>query len=319
LVAAALASFVAGCAPASAGDAWPGKPLRLVVPQAAGGPADVRARQIAEGLAKSLGQPVVVENRPGAGGTIGADVVAKAPPDGYALLYGTISDQSIAPAFYPNLPYDPRKDFAPITQNSTIPAVLVVHAGSGLRSIQELIAKAKARPGELTLASYDNGTLTQPLLLQMNREAGVAITHVPYKNPTAGLTDVAAGPVTMMFDYYLTSRPFIESGKVVPLMIVDDRRIGSLPAVPAAAEVGLPSIKHIAWSGILAPAGTPRAIVARLHAELVKTLRSPELARVFAESGGETVANSPEEFAAFIAKERAELAELVRATGAKPE
>jgi tripartite-type tricarboxylate transporter receptor subunit TctC len=305
--------------PVVAADTYPSRSIKAVVPQSAGSPPDVRARQIADRLSKSIGQPVIVENRPGAGGTIGAEYVAKSPPDGYTLLYGIISDQSIAPAFYLDLPYNPRKDFAPITLNALTPAILVVNSSLGVHSVKELVALAKAKPGQLTGGSYGNGTMNHLLLLQLGREAGINFVHVPYKSASNSMADLVSGQISIMFDYYHTSGSSIASGRIVPLMVVGHQRIKGLPNVPSAAEVGLPNIKHRSWTGYLAPAGTPKDIIKRLNAELVKALRTPELVQKLAESGGETIANSPEEFAAFIAKEQDEMAELVKVTGAKME
>jgi len=317
LVGAMLAAWASGIASSSYAGNYPVKPNKVVVPLAAGSTADVRARQISEHLSKALGWQVIVENRPGAGNTLGADYVAKSAPDGYTLLYGTIADQSIAPALYPNLPYNPRRDFAPITQNALVPAILFVNAELGVRSMQELIALAKAKPAQLTFGSYGNGTLTHLLLAQLNRETGIEITHVPYKSAAAALTDVVAGRVSLLFDFVITAGPFVKAGKLRPLMIVGAKRSRVFPDVPSAAEVGLPRISHNAWAGFLAPAGTPRDIVNRLNTELVRIVRSPELAQIAVDSGGEAVGNSPEEFAAFIRSEQDELAGLVKATGAR--
>ena len=300
-------------------DKWPSKPIKVVVPVGAGSSADVRARQIADHLAKALGKPVLIENRPGAGATIGADYVAKSPGDGYTLLYGTIADQAIAPALYPNLPYNPRKDFLPIVQNTLIPPQLVVNPALGVRSMKDLIGLAKARPGQLMAGSWGNGSLTHLLLLQLNREAGIEISHVPYKNAASALSDVVAGHVAMMFDYIPATQSLIKAGKLRPLMTVGPQRSKVLPDVPCAAEVGLPGIKHMGWSGFFAPAGTPKEIVTRLHVELARIVRSPELAQIVIDSGGEVPAGSPEDFAAFIRREQDEMAEIVKATGAKAE
>jgi tripartite-type tricarboxylate transporter receptor subunit TctC len=303
----------------SQADNYPNKGIRVVLGQAAGGPADVRARQISQRLSAALGQQVIVENRPGAGGTLAADYVAKSAPDGYTLLYGNIGELTIAPNLYKHMSYDPLADLSPITQNSLIPPILVVSPSLGVASMKELIALAKAKPGELSAASYGNGTLTHLLILQLAREAGIEITHVPYKLMTAGQTDVIAGRVSMMFDYTISSGGFIKAGMLRPLMTVGRNRSKVLPDGPSAAEAGLPGIKHNAWTGFLAPAKTPKEIINRLNGELVRILRSPEIAQILIDSGGMPVGNSPEEFAAFMRSEQAELSELIRVTGAKVE
>lgn len=300
---------------------YPSKPIKIVVPVGAGSASDVRARQIGERLSQALGQPVIIENRPGAGLTLGAAHVAKSKPDGYTLLYGTVADQALAPALHRNLPYDPRKDFVAIAQNSLIPPILVVNPALGVSSMQGLVELAKARPGELTFGSWGNGTLTHLLGLQLARETGIQIVHVPYKNSAAAVNDVIAGHVSMMFDYTITCLPFIEAGRLKAVMTVGHKRSKLLPKVPSAAELGLPVIEHMGWSGIFAPAGTPREIVARLNTELVRILRSPELIQIIVDSGGDpdAVGGSPEQVAAFVKREQAALAALIQATGMRVE
>jgi len=318
---AAIGAILAFASGGALADNYPRKPIKLVVPVGAGSSSDVRARQMGDRLAKALGQPVLIENRPGAGNTIGAAYVAKSAPDGYTLLYGTTADQAIAPALYPNLPYDPRRDFAPITQNSLIPPILVVSPSLGVSNMKELLALAKAKPGQLTIGSWGNGTLTHLLALQLRREAGVDIVHVPYKNAADALNDVMAGHISMMFDYTPSSRPFISAGKLTVVMTVGHKRSKILPAVPSAAELGMPAIQHMGWSGIFAPAGTSPDIVKRLHVELARIVRSPEIIQIIVDSGGdpEAVGRSPEEFAAFVRQEQETLAALVKATGARAE
>lgn len=300
---------------------YPSKPIKIVVPVGAGSASDVRARQIGERLSQALGQPVIIENRPGAGLTLGAAFVAKSKPDGYTLLYGTTADQGLAPALHRNLPYDPRKDFVAIAQNSLIPPILVVNPSLGVNSMKGLIELAKARSGQLTFGSWGNGTLTHLLGLQLAREAGIQIVHVPYKNSAAAVNDVIAGHVSMMFDYTITCRSFIEAGRLKALMTVGHKRSKLLPEVPSAAELGMPAIEHMGWSAIFAPARTPREIVARLNTELVRILRSPELIQIIIDSGGEpdAVGGSPEQVAAFVRREQEALAALIQATGMKVE
>jgi tripartite-type tricarboxylate transporter receptor subunit TctC len=312
VVAVAFGSFAA-----RADASYPNKPVRIVVPASAGTTLDIRARQVAERIAAPLGQPVIIENRPGAGSTLGAAYVAKSPADGYTLLVGSIGDQAIAPAVYKDLPYDPGKAFVPITQYAETATLLVAHPGLGVKTMKDLIALARARPGQLSVGSWGNGTLTHLLSMHLMKEARIELQHVPYKSATQGLLDVAGGQIALFWDYPVTSVPLIKTGKLVPLMVVGDRRVQPLPEVQSATEAGLPAIRHKAWAGFFAPAGTPEQIVRRLNAQMVKALRTPELTRIVAEQGSRVVANTPEEFAAFLRSERDTLAELVRVTGAR--
>jgi tripartite-type tricarboxylate transporter receptor subunit TctC len=315
--------WLAGCTlicasgTAAGADAWPTKPIRMVVSFAPGTTADLRTRQVAERIAKPLGQPVVVENRPGAGGTIAAAYVAQAAPDGYTLITGSIADLAVAPAVYPKLPYDPRRAFAPITQYGETAPILFARASLGVASAQELIALAKSRPGKLTIGSYGNGSLTHVLSLQLQQVAGIQLNHLPYKNAAQGLLDLVGGQIDLFWDYPITSAQHVKVGTLRALFVVGERRVIPFPDLPSAAEVGLAPIKHLAWAGFLAPAGTPRPIIDRLNAEMVKALRAPDMEQLLRDQGSRVVTNAPEEFAAFIRNEQEELAALVKATGAK--
>ena len=318
-IGAALCAVLAAAAASAPAQTYPSKPIRFVTATAAGTTVDIRARQVGERVAKSIGQPVIVENRPGAGGTLAATYVARAAPDGYTVLVGTVAEQAIAPAIYPKLDYDPRKDFAPITQYAETATLLVANPGLGVNSVQELIARAKARPGQLSFGSWGNGTLTHLLTVQFAQVAGIDIKHVPYKNQAQALSDVVGGQIDLFWDYPVTSLSFIKAGRLRGLMVVGSRRVQPLPDVPSAAEAGLPAIRHLAWGGFFAPAGTPRPVVDRLNAEIVKALRSAEMERILAEQGSRVVTNTPDEFAAFIRREQEELAKLAAAAGAKLE
>jgi len=291
---------------------WPAKPIRFVVPTSAGTTMDVRARQVADRIAGPLGQPVVVENRPGAGSTLGAAYVATSPADGYTILVGSIGDQVVAPLVYTDLPHDPRTAFAPITQYAETAPLLLANPALGVRSVKELIARARAAPGKITIGSWGNGTFVHLLTMQLMKEARIQLQHVPYKSAAQGLSDVAGGQIDLFWDYPVSSVPLIKAGKIVPLMVVGNARVPPLPDVQSAAEARLPAIKHKAWAGFFAPAGTPPAVMRRLNAEIVKALRSPEMIRLVAEQGSQVVTNTPEQFAAFIQKEREELGALVR-------
>ena len=315
----ALCAVLAAAAASAPAQTYPSKPIRFITATAAGTTVDIRARQVGERVAKSIGQPVIVENRPGAGGTLAATYVARAAPDGYTVLVGTVAEQAIAPAIYPRLDYDPRKDFAPITQYAETATLLVANPGLGVNSVQEVIALAKAKPGQLSLGSWGNGTLTHLLTVQFAQVAGIDIKHVPYKNQAQALSDVVGGQIDLFWDYPVTSLSFIKAGRLRGLMVVGNRRVQPLPDVPSAAEAGLPAIRHLAWGGFFAPAGTPRPVVDRLNAEIVKALRSAEMERILAEQGSRVVTNTPDEFAAFIRREQEELAKLAAAAGAKLE
>jgi tripartite-type tricarboxylate transporter receptor subunit TctC len=316
-IAVAVLSVAATTPDSTLGAEYPTKPVKLVVPIGPGSASDVRARQIGDLLAKALGQPVIIDNRPGAGSTIGAAYVAKAKADGYTLLYGTIADQAIAPYLYRGLAYDPRKDFIPVAQNSLVPPILVINSALGVSTVPELLALAKRKPGQLTIGSWGEATLTHLIGLQFAREAGIELVHVPYKNAAAALNDVVAGHIEMMFDYMTSSKPFIDAGKLKALMTVGANRSKRLPQVPSAAELGFPAIRHMGWSVMFVPAGTPHGIVKRLNDELVRIVRSPEVIRVITESGGDpdAVGGSPEQIAAFVRREQDSIAELIKATG----
>ena len=295
-----------------ADDGWPNHPLKLIVAAAAGTPNDVWGRRVAERLTKSLGQPVVLENKPGAGGTIGAAAAASAPADGYTLFLGSSAELTIAPNFYRDLPYSVERSFAPITRFLIGRSILVAYPGLGVHSTSELIALAKTSPGLLTGGSYGNGTVTHLLLEELNRAAGISVTHVPYKNGSQAITDVIAGHTSLMFDWETTSGGFIRAGKLTPLLVVGPKRKPSFPEVPTAAEAGLPDLDIWGWNAFLAPAGTPQAILERLHRELVPILNSPDYLKIAAEYGSEIATTTPDDLAALIQSEQKKRAALVR-------
>lgn len=315
-----LAALAAATLPAQVrADAYPSKPLRIILGYGAGSTNDVRLRQISDRLAVALGQPIVIENRPGAAGTLGAGLAAKAKPDGYTLYYGGTTELAVEPALRKDLPYDVLRDFQPIVQWGISPAVLFTGVQSNLRSAKDLFAAAKAKPGQLTCGSYGSGSLTHLLLVQLNREAGTDIVHVPYKNPATGLLDVAGGHTTVAFDYMVGAAALLAAGKLVPLLVVGDARLSVLPEVPSAAELGLRGVDRKGWAGFLAPRNTPKEIVRRLNSELVKLMRSPEMVQVIAVTGGQLVAGTPEQFEALIGEERKRFAALAQAAGFRAE
>jgi tripartite-type tricarboxylate transporter receptor subunit TctC len=312
-----------GAAACSAGAAqaqqnYPARPVRLVVPSSPGGGTDITARIIAPKLGEYLGQQVVVENRSGAGTMIGGEVVARAAPDGYTLLMG-ISTLAINPAMYKKVPYDALKDFAPISQVVALPNVLVTHPSLPVKSVRELIAFAKARPGQINFASAGVGTnphLSMELFLSM---AGLKMIHVPYKGSGQGVIDLLAGHVTVMTPSILTALGFVKNKRLRALGVTSAKRAGGAPEIATLAEAGVPGYEAVQWFGVLAPAGTPRPIITRLHNEVVRTLQSAEIKQRLVSDGADPVGNAPDEFAAFLRSETAKWAKVVKDIGIQPE
>ena len=300
------------------GQAYPAKPVRLVVPSAPGGGTDITARVMAPKLGEYLGQQVVVENRAGAGTMIGGELVARAAPDGYTLLMG-ISTLAINPAMYKKVPYDALKDFVPISQAVSLPNILVVHPSLPAKTVKELVAFGRARPGQIQFASAGVGTnphLTAELFLSMT---GLKMLHIPYKGSGAGIIDVIAGHVPVMTPSILTGLPHAKAGRLRALGVTSARRAGGAPDIPTIAEAGVPGYEAVQWFGILAPAGTPRAIIDRVHREAVRVLQNPETKERLVADGADPVGSTPEQFAAFIRAETAKWAKVVKAIGIQPE
>jgi len=316
--ASALVAVVAAAAGAQPNlNAYPNKSIRLVVPFPAGGTTDVLARAAAQKLTESLGQAVVVDNRPGAGGNIGAELVAKSAPDGYTLLMGTVGTHAINPSLYPKMPYDHVRDFAPIILVAGVPNVLVINPALPVNSVQELIAYAKANPGKVNFASSGNGTsihLSGELFKSM---AGVQMTHIPYKGSAPALMDLIGGQVQVMFDNLPSALPHIKGGKLRAVAVTSTKRAPALPDVPTIAESGVPGFEASSWFGILAPAGTPRDIVTKINAEANKALQSAEMREKLLSQGAEAAGNTPEYFADYIRSETAKWAKVVKESGAK--
>jgi len=315
--AAALVLALAGAA-AFAQSAYPSKPVRFIVPSAAGGGTDIIARAVAQKLSEALGQQFVVENKPGAGQMIGIEAAAKSPADGHTIVMAA-STLAINPIMYKKVPYDPLRDFAPITQAASLPNVLVVHPSLPVHSVRELIALAKRQPGKLAYASAGVGTSPQMSIELLKSMAGIDMLHVPYKGTTPGVVDLLAGQVQLMTPNVLTALPHIKAGKLRPLAVTSAKRSDALPDVPTLAEAGVPGYESVQWYGVLAPAGTPRDIVARLHTEIAKSLRSGDVRERLAADGAEPVGSTPEEFAAFIRAEIDKWAKVAKAAGIQPE
>ena len=317
LIPALLAAFSVAAPPDSLAQPYPAKPVRFIVPFSAGGGADIVARAIAQKLGESLGQQVVVDNRTGAAAIIGTEIAAKSAPDGYTIILGQTGPNSINPGLYERLPYDALKDFAPITLTTTYPYVLVVHPSIPAKTAKELIAIAKAKPNQLTFASAGNGGanhLTAELLKSM---AGISMVHVPYKASAPALIDVLGGHVSMMFDPTITAIPHVKLGKLRALGVTSLKRTAVAPELPTIAETGLPGFESIGWHGILAPAATPREIIARLNTDIVNVLRSPEIRTRFAEQGAEPVGNTPEQFLEFLKADLEKWAKVIKAAGVR--
>ena len=291
--------------------AWPSKPISLIVPFPAGGTTDVLARALAEKLTPALGQTVIVESKPGAGATLGADYVAKARPDGYTLLVGAVH-HTIASSVYRKLPYDFQKDLAPITEIALVPNVLVVNAATPVRNVADLVAMLKAQPGKYNFGSNGNGTAQHLIGTQFENMTGTDFGHIPYKGSGPLATDLLGGQITMSFDTVTPVLPHIKAGKLRALAVTTARRSSALPDVPTLDEAGLKGFDIGTWFGVLAPAATPRDILARLNAEMVTIIQSPEFRRRMAEIGAEPIGNSADQMAAQIKAETEKFARLVK-------
>jgi tripartite-type tricarboxylate transporter receptor subunit TctC len=314
LLAAALAA-----APLAAWAAFPERPLRLVVPFPAGGAADLMARGLAQHLGEQLGQQVVIDNRGGAGGTVACEIVARAPADGYTLLFGTMGTQAINPALYSKLRYDPLKDFAPIALTHITPRVLVVGPSVKARNVDELIALARAKAGQLTYGSAGNGSSSHLSGALFESLAGVDLVHVPYKGSAPLLTDLLAGRVDATFDSFTVYEEHIKSGRVRALAVTSRMRMAALPQVPTLAEAGLPGYEVSNWLGVLAPAGTSKEVVTALHAAVIRAMADAGMKRQLTALGIEPAASTPDEFSALIRSEIPKWARLVKASGAMVE
>ncbi len=296
---------------------YPAKAIRYVVPFPAGGPLDIVARAIGQELNKSWGQAVVIDNRPGAGGNIGADLVAKAPADGYTILMGAVSTHAINVTLYNKLPYDPIRDFAPVTLITSVPNVLVVHPSVPANNVKELIALAKSRPGQLNFASGSTGSAGHLAGELFNSMAGVRMTHIPYKGAAPAVVDLMAGHVSLMFDNMSSALPNIKATRVRALAVTTLKRSPLLPQLPTISDAGLRGFDIATWFGIFAPAGAPPDIVARLNGEIVRILHTPEMKERLALLGAEPIGNKPDEFAAFVRAEIPKYAKVIQASGAR--
>ena len=319
---AVLSAFaVAAAAQPAAGQAYPDRPIRLVVPFPPGGINDLIARIIGISLSEQMKQTVVIDNRAGAGGTLGLGIAARANPDGYTLAFGATSTVAVSPALYRNLPYDPVKAFAPIAPLAEVPSVVLVTPSVAATSMKELIALARAKPGALNVASAGAGTSQHMGTELLKTMARIDMVHVPYKGGAAAMADLIGGQVQLLIEPLPTAMPHIKSGKARALAVTSSSRLPLLPDMPTVAEAaGLPGYELMIWFGVLAPADTPRPIVQRLNREVQKAVASPEVRERFAQQGATpSAAQTPEQFGAFIRKEIAKWAEVARISGAKVE
>ena len=308
----ALVVLVLACASAAHAQNYPNRPIRMVAPFPAGGLADVLARAVGEEMSKSLGQPVIVENRAGAGGNVGADVVAKSAPDGYTLLMSSAGIQSINQFLYSKMPFDPESAFAPISLVADMSMLLVVHPKLQVQTVRDFLSLAGAQPNKLNFGSAGIGTTGHLALALFMHVADVKITHVPYRGAAPSVQDLIAGQIDGLFDNPPTVIAHIRAGTIRPLAVAAKERMPLLPDVPTMAEAGM-KFEASSWFGIVVPAGTPPDIVARLHTEIAKAVRAPSMQRFITEAGARLVGNSPQEFARLIRDERAKWGEIIKA------
>ena len=299
--------------------AYPNRPIRVIVPFTAGGPTDVAARTVAPRLAEYLGQQIIIENRGGAGGATGTEFVAKSAPDGYTLLHGTIGGLAVSPSLNPKLGYNTLRDLAPVSQMVNVAYIVTLHPSVPATSIKELLTLARARPGKLNYGTGGAGTGPHLAGELINMMAGVSLVHVPYKGTGPALTALLSGEVDLTFDNLLIVLPQIKAGRVRPIAATGSQRSKLMPELPTIAESGLPGFSATGWYGVMAPVATPKDIVARLNAEITRTLRSPDVSERLNSMAAEPAPGTPEQFGAFIRSEIEKWAKVVKATNMKAE
>jgi len=298
---------------------YPNKPINFIVPYGAGGGADSRSRQIAQKMSVILKQPIIVDNKPGAGGNIGTEFISRAAPDGYTIGMGNFAPMAVNKTLFANLRYDPETDITPIVLVEKGPLVLVVNPNSPYKTVQDIVAAAKAKPGSLTFSSGGIGGSHQLSAELFEQNAGIEMIHVPYKSGSAGLTDLMAGNVTMMFDQMYSAMPSIKADKLRPIAITSKKRSPLLPNVPSFSEVGYPKVEVLNWQGLIAPKGTPKAIIDKLNAAANEALKDPGLRELMLSQGNEIGGGSPAEFAALIKSESMKWSAVVKTANIKPE
>jgi tripartite-type tricarboxylate transporter receptor subunit TctC len=295
---------------------YPTKPIRMVVPFTPAGTTDILARIVAHQLSEAWGQQVIVDNRPGAAGNLGSDLVAKSTPDGYTVLMATVSSHGINPSLYNKMPYDAVKDFQPVSLVALVPNLLVVNPNVPVKSVQDLIKLAKDKPGKLNVASSGNGTSIHLSAELFKTMTGVDMVHVPYKGSAPAVTDLIGGQVDLMFDNMPSSIEHVRGGKLRAIAVTTAKRSPALPDLPTIAEAGVPGYEATSWFGVMAPAGTPKPIVDKMSAEIAKSLRKPDVKAKLAEQGAEAVGSTPDEFSTFVKAEIDKWAKVVKASGA---
>ena len=307
-------------APAGASaQAYPTKPIRLICPFPPGGTTDVVARIVAQGLTEAWGQQVIVDNRPGAGAVIGTEMAAKSPPDGYTVLLGSITTHAVNPALHKKLNFDAVNDFAPVTLVVSSPQLLAVNPSVAARSVKELIALAKAKPGQLNYASAGQGSSPHLTFELFKSASGIDIRHVPYKGTGPAITELVGGQVQAMITGVVALMPHVKSGKLRALAVTSKGRVGVLPDVPTIMESGVPNFDVSSWFGVFLPAGTPKAIVTRMNAQVRKIVEAPDVKKRLVDLGADPETNTPEQFAAYVRSERTRWAKVVQDTGARVE
>ena len=314
----AFAALLALCALGAQGQPYPQRSVRIIVPYPPGSGTDIVARLLGQRIGETWGQAIVVDNRPGAGAIVGVDALAKSAPDGYTLGIADTGPLAINPALYPKLPYDQARDFAPVVEVAKLPFMLVAHPSLGVSSVAELIAEAKRRPGQINYASVGNGSGVHLATELFRKRAGIDIVHIPYKGSAPALTDVLAGTTPLMFVNLLSGLPHVKGGRLRALAVGSAERLAALPEVPTMSQAGVPGYLFVAWFGIIAPAGTPPAIIERLNSEFRRVLAMPDIRdRLLNEGGMEPVGGTAARFALLIAAEKQHWGKLVRETDAR--
>ncbi len=313
----AIAAGFALFSGAAFSQAYPTKPIRMIVPFPAGGGSDTMGRVVGQKLGARLGQQIVVENRPGAGGSIGAEIVAKAAPDGYTLLLGSTSEIAQYPNVNPKIAYNPQRDFAPVSLVGNVPLVLVVHPSLPVKTVKELVALAKSRPGEINFSSAGNGSTTHLAVELLILTTGIRMTHVPYKGSVPAVTDLVAGNVQVGIPTMPAALPFIKAGRLKALAVSTAKRSSAMPNVPTLQEGGIDKYDTALWTGILAPSGTPNEIISRLQSEIANIVGLPDVKEALAKQGAEPASSTPAQFAAYIESELAKWAKVVKESGVR--
>jgi tripartite-type tricarboxylate transporter receptor subunit TctC len=314
---ACIAGFLLALAGSAVGQSYPSKPIRWIVPLAPGGSTDLISRVIAQKLAEAWGTQVIPDNRPGSGGTIGLAAAAKAPPDGYTIVLVQLSNVGLAPGFYPKLGYDPVTDLAPVTEVLSTPMILVAHSSLPVKNARELLVLARAKPDALTYGSAGNGSIGHLAGEMIKSMSGMKMTHIPYKGASQAITELAGGQISLCVSTIPPALSLIKAGKLKALGVTSSMRMGSLPDVPTIAESGIKGYEVYNWYGVMVPAGTPKEIIAKLHSEIVRILKISDVRDRLTVEGGEVVANTPEEFGAFIRAEIPRWSNVIKSAGAK--